>query len=480
MLTQARDKNYVLPANDSLIRVAVDYYRRGKDREREMKSYFYLGCVYRDLDREPEAIDAYLETLEKIPDHDYSKFRKMVYGNLGLIYKKHGFYDKSIAISRKSYELCLQENDSANIIFPLQQIAHVFLFQNQVDSSLHYYQKALSIAEALTDSLTVSSLLSSISLAYTEKKDVVQAYRYVERAIHNTPSMVTMYDYYRKGNLLLEMNQLDSARYYLRQSLDNGDIYTQAASNLKLYEVEKKAHQYKEAIMYVDSYMFLGDSIDRKKHRSEITRLMNEHEIAMQTNQLKLKHQNIIIWFTTSFFCLLTVSLSIFMIINKRKKQLIIKLQQEVINSHAMLEELAQPQHEPTQDNAEPIPEQNSIFNRLLILVESFKQEDTFKDLYILKDLHKRSGIQIPSEKRNQFLHTLYSHFSDISSKAIKRYGLSDYDFLYCTLHLCNFPTAFIAAIMSVTPSTLRSRKCRMQKSELSKEFVRKVFGFNE
>ena len=48
-LTRARTKLYVHESSDSLIRFAVDYYKRSWNSERKMQAYYYRGCVYRDM-----------------------------------------------------------------------------------------------------------------------------------------------------------------------------------------------------------------------------------------------------------------------------------------------------------------------------------------------------------------------------------------------------------------------------------------------
>ena len=48
-LTRARTKMYIHESSDSLIRYAVDYYKRSWNDERKMQAYYYRGCVYRDM-----------------------------------------------------------------------------------------------------------------------------------------------------------------------------------------------------------------------------------------------------------------------------------------------------------------------------------------------------------------------------------------------------------------------------------------------
>lgn len=60
LLTQARDKNYVVQTDDSLIRYAVAYYDKTNDVRMQAKAHYYWGCVYRDMNRQAEAFREFL------------------------------------------------------------------------------------------------------------------------------------------------------------------------------------------------------------------------------------------------------------------------------------------------------------------------------------------------------------------------------------------------------------------------------------
>ena len=48
LLTQALDKNYIHHTSDSLISIAVDFYKNSNHNNLKVKVYFYLGRVYQD------------------------------------------------------------------------------------------------------------------------------------------------------------------------------------------------------------------------------------------------------------------------------------------------------------------------------------------------------------------------------------------------------------------------------------------------
>ena len=48
LLTEALDKNFKSHRNDSLILIAVDYYKDNSNNKLKTKAYYYLGRVYQD------------------------------------------------------------------------------------------------------------------------------------------------------------------------------------------------------------------------------------------------------------------------------------------------------------------------------------------------------------------------------------------------------------------------------------------------
>ena len=66
-LTRARTKMYIHESSDSLIRYAVDYYKRSWNDERKMQAYYYRGCVYRDMRCMDLAVKDFLQALKVIP-----------------------------------------------------------------------------------------------------------------------------------------------------------------------------------------------------------------------------------------------------------------------------------------------------------------------------------------------------------------------------------------------------------------------------
>ena len=87
-LTRARTKLYVHESSDSLIRFAVDYYKRSWNNERKMQAYYYRGCVYRDMRCMDLAVKDFLQALKVIPKESEYLYLGAIYENLAGCYEE--------------------------------------------------------------------------------------------------------------------------------------------------------------------------------------------------------------------------------------------------------------------------------------------------------------------------------------------------------------------------------------------------------
>ena len=68
LLTQARYKNYIPVTNDSLIRIAENYYQQYPDSLHKAWTFFYAAQIYRDTGLPRKAL-AYFQRAEQVSNH---------------------------------------------------------------------------------------------------------------------------------------------------------------------------------------------------------------------------------------------------------------------------------------------------------------------------------------------------------------------------------------------------------------------------
>lgn len=102
LLTETSSQNLIYASSDSLIRIAVDYYKNAGDKEKEIKALLYLGDVLLDLERYSEAVSP-LKQAEGMMEHITDKrLQALIYRNLGYLNQKSGNYSLSLVIYNKA------------------------------------------------------------------------------------------------------------------------------------------------------------------------------------------------------------------------------------------------------------------------------------------------------------------------------------------------------------------------------------------
>ena len=252
LLTQARHKNYVTLSDDSLIKVAVNYYGKKKSL-RAAQAHYYWGATYRDMGRIPFAVDKYLDAIQLMPDEN--EFLAMIYDNLAECYLEEDLYDVAMEAYKKAYQILYKNEKYA--YYSLRGMAHVFLMRNQLDSALCYFRKAYDCVLVTHDSSRLPILYNDFATVYEQKKEYVRANEYISKVISMLKSDELDKVYRHKGEIMLELDQLDSARHYFALNKDVQDVYGMAARYDGLYELEKRLGNWEAAVQNADAYMVL-------------------------------------------------------------------------------------------------------------------------------------------------------------------------------------------------------------------------------
>ena len=108
LYTQAQDKTYRDETNDSLISIAVDYYRHTDDARRKFLSYYYKGRVHFNAKDYQNATLCYMEAEQLADEVGDDYLVGLLYSELGRIYNIYYDYPKSLEAyylyySRKGY-----------------------------------------------------------------------------------------------------------------------------------------------------------------------------------------------------------------------------------------------------------------------------------------------------------------------------------------------------------------------------------------
>lgn len=476
LLTQARYKSCVPLKDDSLIRIAVNYYKGGREKERLAQAYFYQGCVYVENEELPKAIELYLKSLELIPEGKDSIFRAMVYSHLGDCYNEQDLYSTARDMYRRGYELCAVK-DSARACYIVNKMGDSFLIEYQLDSALAYYQQALGMAFVLQRSDLLFSLHSDIAALYNEQGRYVEAESCISKALQYQSSKS---DYIlacsNKGDILGDLGQSDSAIYYWKIGAEASNVYVKRASYHALFREYEKRELWKESTLYADSFFIYYDSIQAMNDRAELDKLMDNHLVELHKRELSARNQQIIAGLVVAFLVLVAILIILYLWHDGRRKKKYVDLQQRLMENRAKAIFLSEATEASSDDRNEEL--QKLEKERFRICLSLFETTAGSKRLDELKKATPSTQIKIADTYRTLIVSNIRKSFADVMGDLKERYpNLTNDDLLYCVLSLLRCPKDVILHIANVSADAIKVRKNRI-KGKIDAEQFFHIFDY--
>ena len=470
LLTQARHKNYIALEDDSLIKTAVEYYGDKKKSVRAAKAHYYWGATYLEKGYTSFAVDEYLTAIRLMPVRD--EFLAMIYDNLADCYEKDDLYDIAIEAYRQAYQIL---EGGSQQTYPLRGIARICLLQNKKDSSLLYYQKALDYALAEQDSSLIGALYHDLAMVYNEKKDYVQADKYVSKAmIMQGDDAVNVC--LSKAQIMLNLNKLDSASYFFSKNIDQLNIYGKAVCYDGMHQIAKKRGEWKIATENMDAYRVLYDSMQIMNDNEELNRLMDKHQLEEHKRLLSEHTKMLVFTLVSVFFFLMIICVFCFMWNDRKRKKRYIALQRELTQNR--VDTMLLKEEEVSETNKEDLDKKRSKLTeqQIQLCISVLKTTNCYDQLEALEKATPKQLLVMRS-LRKEIRSEISSAFVDVMMNLKERYpALTGDDIFYCVLSLLCCSKTVIMELMDSTSDALKTRKNRI-KNKMDAQIFDRVFG---
>ena len=251
LYTQAQDKTYRDETNDSLISIAVDYYRHTDDARRKFLSYYYKGRVYFNAKDYQNATLCYMEAEQLADEVGDDYLVGLLYAELGRIYDIYYDYPKSLEAYQKAAECYERAGKIRHRNYMWYNQSNVYRNLNRYDESERLLRVALNSAQKEGDNTLVKSCMGSLVMLYIEEKQMEKA-----QELYVTLESVAGTNY-GSASFMGKIAQMYLSKKHFnqaRQSLDKGwkraenridsvGLYFSAAELMSVLGEEKEAYQ---------------------------------------------------------------------------------------------------------------------------------------------------------------------------------------------------------------------------------------------
>lgn len=484
LLTEVKDKNFIQQTEDSLIRIAVQYYDSTKNIPMQARSYYYLGCIWRDKDNHPEALKEFFKAIFYSKKANDNKLTGYIYNNIANLYLSQRLNEQADSIYQITEKLAIQEKDSNLWADVLSQRGTI-----DINRGKRYYneaeQKILTAFEVschIAQKSMIAKTAYSLSLLYGRMNMGEKAVKFAKlNIIHQDNPNVTYRDFLILGEAYYKVSQYDSALIFLNKSLCSDDNYTKAGAYMRLADIAQKQGNLKKALEMERKYSAHLDSAQQKQQSAAIVTTEKNILIQRKQSEFKTNLEQLYCYIATgtAFF------LASFLVLLKCYKRKVIYYKQKEMEMSKKLEEMLRQkneqisflqkeiaQHRHSQTEKQTLKEELHTLKteRQALLKESYEHSGVCVKMKRIIQSYKKtdkSNERFDEEDWKQLIAETDIRWNDITIRLAAKYPLSQDEIYLCCLHLTDIPTSHFRYLMECSRDAIYKKAKRILEQKM-------------
>ena len=241
LYSQALDKNYIDLTSDSLINIAVDYYKDRDDVKAKFLSYYYLGRIYTNANNLTQATLAYMEAEQLLDEFGDDYAAGLLYTQMGNIYRNYYDYPKALQSYRLSTEYFHKADKPLHKLYGMLRQSSIYKSMNKETDSFHIlYNTLIEAKETNQTSIIHSCLGDLIMLCLNMNKQEEAVSFYNELINHYSIERMTSSFYASLGLLMAKEKNVEKSQLYINKAWERAR--TQSDS-VHLYYISSQVEQ---------------------------------------------------------------------------------------------------------------------------------------------------------------------------------------------------------------------------------------------
>ena len=463
LLSLAQYRCYIPVSSDSLINLAIEYYKDKNDADKKGAAFYVKGCILEEYCKDiPNALLAYKEAEMCIPDMNEKRYVARIYSSLGYINKKSFHFDPAKEYYQKAVQANIDGKDTVAYASNLLNLSTLYYTLHQADSANRCINTLIDIADSLNDLDLQVKIYNNIANRKIFEKNYAEAEKYLIHAIRlsspHFPDKLSL----GLANLYAYTGQKEKADSLFTHLLSCPDLLVRSNSYLDLLNYFLASHPQEHS--YLNHYIALTDSIYKENRAEEVGKIQQKYdnEVLARTNdQLYFK------WILTSvvgsLICIIAVT---FLQKKWRKANALQKQIEELEEKKKVLTSSSQENERYVIQISELESQINDLKNekrRLKYFIKKTKKskenkEDDYSSIFktylsITKD--KTYDKELERDNLRQWLNLTNQNFTD---KLIKHYPVlskSNQLMDVCCLTALNLSIEDIATLLGIGERTV-------------------------
>lgn len=481
LTAKAQNKLYITMPTDSVFREVVNYYDRYGNANDRMLSHYLLGCIYRDMDKGPKAIECLMNAAESADttdkDCDYKTLSR-IHGQMAELLK-YGFQPKEALDELQNFILYAEKaGDSIGACYGHESMIYQYYSLGDTISAINKVEECHNLFNKRGMKKDAASVYPILIYIYLERKQFDKARQYMdiyegESGLFDSSGNICAgrENYYKaRGMYSLGTGNIDSAEYYYRKLKAYNFNYESAQGLLSVYSIKNNQDSILKYTKLCETEM---DSILTRKNAYELILSSSSHNYnKIKTATQRTKH------ITTNMLLILTAIILVMLFGGKIIFHKHTKNTNKISNSLAAIKEAYIAVSNSHRQAMHDVDELKSKLNKLKASssMESLKESHIYQVLKENARSHSRD-IHIAEKEWNSFEQLFSHHFPLLYNVLVKKKSLSCQELKVCMLLWTGFDNCEIIKLINCTAQAVSNAKANANEKIFSERSAKSLLS---
>ncbi|MBO3115979.1 tetratricopeptide repeat protein [Winogradskyella sp. DF17] len=286
------------------------YYHKAKTLYKSTKNHFKyaqttmrLGNINLAQNIPISALKLYQESLEIAKAKNFNALLPHLFNNTGLVFQQIEDYDDAVTNFEKAYDIFLANNDEANSVYPLYNIALIKSILGKDDEAIDGYLNLVSYHLKTENWVSLAQIYNSISEIYFNNEEYTKATEYLEMALTSVKDKSDSFNtgptsfykatiYTNAAEIYHQENNEELAKSFahkaIKLSLQNSYKLNMMKSARILADIYDKSYRLDSALYYHKKYIDFSNQYQEEYDVKQLTKLkmQNQFDEILRQNEI--------------------------------------------------------------------------------------------------------------------------------------------------------------------------------------------------
>lgn len=455
---------------------AYDWYSSHGSPDEQVQILIYLGRSYFADGDYDKAMSIYTNALDIAEKNKFNNLIGYIYDYIGDLYREKFMRTEAIKRYEAAAECFKKENNTDSYACALRDVGREYAEMDSLSHALHILIVADSVANKTKNIEVTASINNALGNIYAMQNKYDKAEKYLLKAL--LTGREKMPDYVALIDLYTTSGSINKAKELLSKIPQDNPQYTCSIKYL-YYQIYNAEENYKEALVNLEEYVNMVDSIvyaDSQSKILDIESKYNHLKISKEVDRLKIKQQSYII---ISIICIITLLFIMvgYLLYRKKAKEKIQRQRDELYLIKTNLLNVSL-ELEKKKRLLDTFKEKNEYYNKMqeeiILLTANYKelQNKSLENSPLFKELTHLTTQNKPRNNRSLITDEQWKLITDEITHIypnLHRYiyslcpDLQIQDFMYCCLYMYGFDTNAEAQLINITVDSVIKKRLRLR-----------------